>query len=116
EQQCLTAARDYAASFLDRFPAVPTISVFTGAPGTGKGHLAWAIARQLVERAQRVQVVKLADLVRELRASWGQKGGDGDRLVLEHYRRLDLLVIDEVSRHAFYGQPVQHLYDVIDHR
>jgi DNA replication protein DnaC len=28
-----------------------------------------------------------------------------------------LQVIDEVSRHAFYGQSIhQHLYDVIDHR
>lgn len=116
DEACQRAALNYARRWVSVFPKVrATVSVFTGAPGSGKGHVAWSLAKAVAETGHRAEVVKLADLVRALRASWGQPRGD-DTVTLEHYRRLDLLIVDEVSRHAFYGQPVQHLYDVLDHR
>ena len=105
-----------ARRYLAQWPTVEPVLVFQGAPGTGKGHVAWAIARELAgSYGVRAQVVKLADMVRRLRATW--RGQGDEEKVLSFYRTLDLLVIDEVSSHAFYGQGVhQHLYDVIDNR
>lgn len=103
--------------YLGTWPDVAPILAFTGHPGTGKGHMAWAIAREIAAtHAVPVQVVKLADLIRRIRATW-RKDGEAEEAVLEFYRRQSLLVIDEVSSHAFYGQNVhQHLYDILDDR
>jgi DNA replication protein DnaC len=108
-------ALDVAKGWVDGWPDVPHLQVWRGGCGTGKGHLAWSMLVQLVRRhAVRARLVKLADLVRELRARWSSGGNESG--ALEFYRSLDMLVIDEVSRHAFYGEPHQHLYDVVDHR
>jgi DNA replication protein DnaC len=110
-------ARQRGRVYLHTWPDVPGLLVLRGAPGTGKGHWAWSVARDLTGRGVFVTVVKLGDLVRKLRASWRSSKGDGEEAVLRAYRTVDLLVIDEVSRHAFYGENVhQHLYDVIDNR
>ena len=107
-----------ARRYLGAWPQVETLLVFRGDPGTGKGHIAWAIAKEIVRQfGGTARVVKLAQLVRELRATWRDGSPRTEEQVLADYRRLDLLVIDEVSRHAFYGQQIhQHLYDVIDDR
>ena len=56
------------------------------------------------------------DIVRQLRQSWGRPEMPSEIEVLERYREPDLLVIDEVSEHAFYGEPTRHLYDLVNHR
>jgi len=105
--------------YVGLWPDVPDVLlVLRGGPGTGKGHWAWSITKQLTQlHALRARVVKLADLVRRLRASWGREDEESEIAAITFFRALDLLVIDEVSRHAFYGQNIhQHLYDVLDHR
>lgn len=112
----LARALRFSRSYVDNFPAVPMIAVFTGAPGCGKGHLSWAIAKAVCRdsrRAARVSV--LSDVIRDLRESWTRRDEEGptEAQRLARYREVDLLVIDEVSRHAFFGQPQQHLYDLV---
>ncbi|MBK9693668.1 MAG: ATP-binding protein, partial [Gemmatimonadetes bacterium] len=107
-------ARRYVAAW----PQVEVLLLFQGGPGTGKGHLAWSLAKAVVsDHGGSARVVKLARLIRDLREPWRSKEGAGEERRLRAYRVPDLLVIDEVSRHAFYGQSVQqHLYDVLDDR
>lgn len=106
-----------ARRFLCEWPTpAQELVVFRGGTGTGKGHLAWAIAKVLAaEAGAEVLVVKLPSLVRDLREGW-RREGESEETRLRRYRHPDLLVVDEVSRHAFYGEPTQHLYDVLDHR
>lgn len=108
----------HARRYLAEWPDVAMLTLFRGAPGTGKGHVAWALAQAVaLKLEQRVRVVKLAALIRDLRATWQEHSARNEDDVLREYRGLDLLVIDEVSRHAFYGRQVhQHLYDVLDDR
>lgn len=112
-ERILIAAR----RFLAEWPTPsPDLLVFRGGPGTGKGHLAWAIARWVAgQNGATVKFVKLPALIRDLRESWR---GDGatEAARLNTYREPGLLIVDEVSRHAFYGEPTQHLYDVLDDR
>lgn len=104
-------ARRYTAVW----PDVPMITVFVGCPGSGKGHVMWSIARAVAEQGDTARVVVLSDAIRDLREAWGgrEEGGLSEAQRLARYRSADLLVIDEVSRHAFYGQPQQHLYDLV---
>lgn len=112
QRQALQFARDYVADF----PTVPGITLFAGKPGSGKGHLAWSIAKGVVAGGRRAEIISAGDMVRELRASWGIPGDRRSDLSLERFRRLDLLIIDEVSSHAMHGQLMQHLYEVMNPR
>jgi len=97
---------------------VTSLYVFQGPPGTGKGHVVWSLAKVIAgTHGATVAVVKCADLVRSIRASWRDPEATAEEQVIARYRNLDFLVVDEVSRHAFYGQQIhQHLYDVLDYR
>jgi DNA replication protein DnaC len=117
----LESKKRMAQAFVDLYPERATIAdyphliVMRGDVGTGKTMLSWCIAKELVRR-QPVTVVQatLADVVKDLREAW-RKGDDGpsERARLRVYRNADLLLVDEMSRHALYGEPTQHLYDVL---
>jgi DNA replication protein DnaC len=114
-------AANYLGSWSDtpeHLPEHRQLLLFQGHSGSGKGHISWAIARWVVQQyAAEVRVVKLAAIIRDLREAWRDPAGPSEDQRLAAYRRLDLLVIDEVSRHAFYGKEVkQHLYDIVDYR
>jgi DNA replication protein DnaC len=96
----------------------PPFVAFFGAPGTGKTHLLWAIGAELAGKyAIPSRVVRLSALVRDLRGAWRVKDGPSEDERLEGYVAPEYLGIDEVSRHAFYGQQIhQHLWDVINAR
>jgi DNA replication protein DnaC len=105
-------------TYLTSWPDVPGFIVLAGRPGTGKTHILWSIARDIALRLiDGVSIVKLPDLVREIRDCWTNSAEETESDVLKRYRRLAFLGIDEVSRHAFLPRNCsQHLYDIIDHR
>lgn len=93
-----------------------TLQVLRGGNGTGKGHWCWSIAQHVARNGSRARVVKLPDLIRELRRAWRDGAAETEETTLRRLWEVPLLVIDEVTRDAFYGEPHQHLYDVVDHR
>jgi DNA replication protein DnaC len=113
--------RHVVANYLNSWPRIPghrQLLLFQGHPGSGKRHISWAIARWVVQQyTAEVRVVKLAAIIRDLREAWRDPTSPSEDERLAAYRRPDLLVIDNVSRHAFYGKEVkQHLYDIVDDR
>lgn len=108
----------WARRYLAEWPDVAALVCFQGSYGTGKGHIAWALARSLVEEQDATaRVVKVAGLVRRLRDTWRRDAAQSYEQVLREFTAVDFLVVDEVSRHAFYGEQIhQHLYDVLDTR
>lgn len=65
-----------------------------GSPGTGKTHLAKAIARTLKARGFKVGYISAVDLFNKLRATYDT--GQTERL-FEEMKALDLLVIDDIG-------------------
>jgi DNA replication protein DnaC len=121
QQKQLDKIKDLARRYIATWPAIDDrrrLLLFQGPPGCGKGHVAWSLAQTVAKQhGHRVKVVKLAAIIRDVREAWRGAGGPSEDERLEHYRGLRLLVIDEVSRHAFYGSQVsQHLYDIVDDR
>jgi DNA replication protein DnaC len=112
------ACRAYARDF-DKMRAQGACLVLRGLPGTGKNHLATAIAREVLARGYSVLNATAHDLIRRIRDTWDRAPGEKDeRAVLRELARVDLLIIDEAGRHygARDGRDNIELFQVIDAR
>lgn len=113
QARCVQLARRYLADW----PDVAPITICCGISGSGKGHVTWSLGKRLaIELGVSGRVVKLSDVIRDLREAWTQNETISEATRLARYREAGFLVIDEVSTHSFYGEPRQHLYDIVDHR
>jgi len=75
--------------------------VFGGASGTGKTHLAAAIANERIRRGEPVYFQTVSDLLDKLRASYSpDEDGLGFEQMLEQVRSCPLLILDDVDAAA----------------
>ena len=123
EQQAkvLEACRAFAASVKSDSG---TSLWLIGPPGTGKTHLGSSMVRHLIEeRDQMAAIFSGREIIRSLRATWGQKGPRGFRgqatteeQLLDDLGRMTLLVIDEIGMNFGSDAEQVQLFDVIDLR
>ena len=96
----------YEGSFL---PAKSNV-ILVGGTGTGKTHLAVAIARQAIKNGAKGRFLNLVDLVNQLEQE--KLDGRGGRLA-EQLSRLDLVVLDELGYLPFSKAGGQLLFHLI---
>ena len=99
--------RDLAAG---AFLANQRNAVLVGGTGTGKSHLAIAIARSCIRASARARFYNVVDLVNRLEAETrgGRQGRIGD-----HLARLDLVILDELGYLPFAQSGGQLLFHLI---
>ncbi len=117
KQRALSVARDYAEDFDENMKTGRGL-VFSGLPGTGKSHLAAAIALHLIDNSRRwVQYTSCMGLIRAVRETWRSDSDVTERRVLNKFgREIDLLMIDEVG--VQYGTDSEQtiLFEILDRR
>ena len=96
----------YAGNFLSNGSNI----LLVGATGTGKTHLAIAIARHLIKQGQRGRYFNVVDLVNSLEAE--KLSGRGGKLA-GSLVRLDLVVLDELGYLPFSRSGGQLLFHLI---
>lgn len=98
EQQrgALTWARDYASSF-DEVLRNGTSALLCGRTGTGKTHLATAIAKHVIGRGCSVRFATVQRALREIKETWGREAVLSHADAMKLYTKPDLLVLDEVG-------------------
>lgn len=120
QARVLSQCRRYA----DDFPAMRESGaclILRGQPGTGKNHLASAIAKSVLARGMTVLNATEYEIVQRLRAGWNAPRGAetvGEMALIREFAALDLLIIDEVGRswrRRDGGEPLE-LFHVIDAR
>lgn len=114
KRHALTVARDFAEAFSDDKRGSGLI--FAGLPGTGKTHLAAAVAQALISRHS-VQYLTCLGLVRAVRDTWRKDSERTEKSVVRMLgEEVDLLVLDEIG--ATYGTDGEQtiLFDVLDKR
>jgi DNA replication protein DnaC len=91
--------------------------VLTGGSGSGKTHLAAAIANDCIAQGRQVLFMVVSDLLDHLRASYDADDGElsFDRL-FDQVRNAPLLVLDDIDAVAPTAWAKEKLFQVINHR
>lgn len=115
------AAVEYVEDFKKMLPAPGTAPDITrnglfimGNPGTGKTHLAAAIANKLIGGEHRVIMATMIDLLGSVRNSFSYE--DGGAQVLNRYKKVPLLIIDDLGKEPPTEWAVSTIYNIINGR
>lgn len=114
QERALAIATEYAANFASHLQR-GTVLVFSGVPGTGKSHLAIAIAQAIMANHTALYTSAI-DAVRMIRDTWRRDSPRTELQVLDMLASVHLLVLDEVG--VQYGTDAEQvsLFDIIDKR
>lgn len=109
-----TKAKNDCMRYVENFPHEKSM-IMVGGVGTGKTLLASAMLDHIVDN-HKVEIIKLIDLVRELKATWARDSETTEEKLIAYYSKIDLLVIDEVG--SQFGSDTEKLFvfDIIDGR
>ncbi len=116
QQTALDVCRDYAEHFGERARKGSCL-ILCGNPGTGKNHLAFAIARTVLSMGHGVLFATAYEIIARIRQTWQRGIGNSTELeVIRGFADVGLLIIDEVGKTFGNDGERVHLFEVIDHR
>ena len=116
QQTALDVCRDYADHFEERARNGSCL-ILCGNPGTGKNHLASAIARTVLSMGHSVIFATAYEIIARIRQTWQRGIGNSTELeVIRGFAEAGLLIIDEVGKTFGSDGERVHLFEVIDHR
>ncbi|OOF58311.1 ATP-binding protein [Rodentibacter genomosp. 2] len=111
-----TVCQRYAEKWKERFQQGGGL-VFCGKPGTGKNHLACAIANSVIEEHQSdVLLTTAMRIIRKVKSTWDKNAEMTEDDVIRIYCKKDLLIIDEVG--VQFGTDAEKiiLFEIINER
>lgn len=123
-ERALRACKFYADNFRDKLPSLNPEPgrnglFITGPMGTGKTHLAAAIANQLMHEGTAVVCMTMIDLLDRIRQTFnasGDRWADNEATVLNKYKRVALLIIDDMGKEPATKWAVSKIYAIINAR
>ena len=122
-QKALLVCKRYADTFREKLPDGDTDPgrnglFITGPKGTGKTHLAAAVANQLMQEGIGVVCMTMIDLLERIKETYAQRrqweASEGD--VLNTYKEVPLLIIDDMGKEPPTEWAVSKIYTIINAR
>ena len=114
-RRCEAACRRYAAGF-QKVRERGTNLLLVGTTGTGKTHLACAIARYLHSAGHAVSYRNISEISRRIRASYNRRDGPDEATMLAGFAALDLLILDEIGVQSGSDHELMILTEIINAR
>lgn len=84
--------------------------ILTGAPGTGKSHLATALGRKACRNGYEVRFYRVADLIELLERSWTE---GRFQLLRNRFNKVDMIILDEMGYVPFSKDGAELLFQLI---
>lgn len=110
-QQCI----EYANRLLTEPKESLGSLILSGNPGTGKTHLACAIANKVLAANKEVLFVSIRQLIKRVRASWDSEW-ETEMDVIKRFTKPFLLILDELGVQTGSDNEKQIIFDVINDR
>lgn len=112
----LRTCQRYADKWQDRAKSGGGL-VLCGRPGTGKNHLACAIAHQVIEQHQAdVFLTTAMRILRKVKSTWSKASEQSEDEVIAFYSKQDLLIIDEIGVQFGSESEQMILFEIINNR
>ena len=114
-QAAYNAAESYSGNFGKHLEAGEGIYI-EGTFGTGKTHLAAAIALSLIERDYSVILKTADDLFRDIKRTFDGDDTGAEHKLLDNYKTCDLLIIDDLGKEQATDWTTAMLYAIVNDR
>jgi DNA replication protein DnaC len=114
-QAALDVTRSFAAEFWTKHAPVGSFLVLGGVTGTGKSHLALAIAQQVMLRGTAAYMDAM-ELIRRVRGTWRRGSDKSEEEMYQLLGDIDLLIIDEVGVQRGSDDEQMILFDIFNRR
>jgi DNA replication protein DnaC len=89
--------------------------ILAGKSGTGKTHLAYAIARHAIKNRYEVEVVTFMQIMREIKTAWSFHN-EKEQDVIDRYARCDFLLLEEIGVQYDSQTEKIFLFEILDLR
>lgn len=110
-RHAVAAAREFA----EQFPNVQQGLLFMGSAGTGKTHLAAAIANQLISQLYTVMFGNITDIITVIKSSYSNQSELDELQILKAITEdIDLLIIDDLGKEYATENTKMLLYQIVN--
>jgi DNA replication protein DnaC len=116
------AVKAYADNFTAKLPGksnkVPGRNglFISGPKGTGKTHLAVAVSNQLMRQGTPVICMTMIDLLERIKQTYNDSGQTAEATILSIYKKVPLLVIDDIGKEQPTEWAISTIYNIINSR
>ncbi len=115
QKNALEIAEKYVTCFEDK-KSIGKGLYIEGTNGTGKTHLASAIAMALINKFYSVKCQTAVALLENIKKAYNDYSDYTEDEILDRFRKVDLLIIDDLGKEQVTNWGVATLYSIIDYR